>query len=73
MDFLAGYVVINILNLLFFNMTSFVAPWKRDNIPDYGPMSPIAIITASCSIGLVSTIIYEYSGYVDSLITRVFS
>ena len=70
--FSAGYVVLNTqYSFLFFNMTtSFVAPWHRENIPDYGPMSPLAFISTGCSIGLVSTIFYEYSGLVFIRLNR---
>jgi hypothetical protein len=38
-----------------------VAPWKRDNIPDYGPVSDKVHLGTFVVIGMLTTLFYEYT------------
>lgn len=40
-----------------------VAPWKRDNIPDYGPLQDRHHVFIFGLVGLVCTVVYEVTDY----------
>lgn len=36
-----------------------VAPWRRDDIPDYGPLKERQLVTIFTFVGIVATFVYE--------------
>ncbi|OWZ04047.1 hypothetical protein PHMEG_00024127 [Phytophthora megakarya] len=44
-----------------------VAPWKRDNIPDYGPLQDKHHVLIFGIVGIVCTIFYESTDYFDQI------
>ncbi|POM65669.1 Hypothetical protein PHPALM_5509 [Phytophthora palmivora] len=44
-----------------------VAPWKRDNIPDYGPLQDRHHVLIFGIVGIVCTIFYETTDYFDQI------
>lgn len=43
-----------------------VAPWKRKNIPDYGPLQDQQHVLIFIVIGIASTLFYEFTRRVHS-------
>uniref|UniRef100_K3XAM3 Uncharacterized protein n=1 Tax=Globisporangium ultimum (strain ATCC 200006 / CBS 805.95 / DAOM BR144) TaxID=431595 RepID=K3XAM3_GLOUD len=49
-----------------------VAPWKRKNIPDYGPLAEHQHVIIFIVVGIVATLVYECTDIFDE-ISRVFA
>ncbi|KAG6580242.1 uncharacterized protein IUM83_19317 [Phytophthora cinnamomi] len=44
-----------------------VAPWKRDNIPDYGPLQDKHHVLIFGVVGVACTVLYEATDYFDQI------
>ncbi|KAE9025739.1 hypothetical protein PR003_g11610 [Phytophthora rubi] len=44
-----------------------VAPWKRDNIPDYGPLQDKHHVLIFGLVGVACTVFYEATDYFDQI------
>ncbi|KAG7396959.1 hypothetical protein PHYBOEH_001472 [Phytophthora boehmeriae] len=44
-----------------------VAPWKRDNIPDYGPLQDHHHVLIFGVVGLLCTVFYEATDYFNQI------
>lgn len=41
-----------------------VAPWKRKNIPDHGPLQDQQHVLIFVAVGVAATLLYEFTEYV---------
>ncbi|KAL0583354.1 hypothetical protein ABG067_006734 [Albugo candida] len=44
-----------------------VAPWRRDDIPDYGPLKERQLVTIFTFVGIVATFVYESTEYFNQI------
>nr|CCA20088.1 conserved hypothetical protein [Albugo laibachii Nc14] len=44
-----------------------VAPWRRDDIPDYGPLKERQLVTIFTFVGIFATFVYESTDYFNQI------